>query len=224
MRTTRTQAIVLRRTNYGEADRILQLMTPLGRRAAIARGVRKEKSRLAGGIELFAVSDIVLGKGKGELDILTTARLVHFYRHILDDYDRMQFAYDVLKNIASASESLDEPEWFDVAVNVLSALDVKSIDIRLIRTWFYVQYASILGHGLSLHRDVDGEVVSADETYSYDVSEQGLRRATNGALTVEHIKLLRLIAVKPLKALAQIGGIEDVLAETEYVAHQHAAI
>ena len=47
----RTKAIVLRRTNYGEADRILTLLTPLGQRSAIARGVRREKSRLAGGTQ-----------------------------------------------------------------------------------------------------------------------------------------------------------------------------
>lgn len=65
MKTTRTRAIVLRRTNYGEADRILQLITPEGRQSVMARGVRREKSKLAGGIELFAVSDVVLGEGKG---------------------------------------------------------------------------------------------------------------------------------------------------------------
>jgi DNA repair protein RecO (recombination protein O) len=83
MKTHRTQAIVLRRTNYGEADRILQLLTPEGRRSVMARGVRREKSKLAGGIELFAISDVLLGEGKGELGILTSARLVHFYNHII---------------------------------------------------------------------------------------------------------------------------------------------
>lgn len=67
MSTQRTQAIVLRRTNYGEADRILQLLTPLGKMSVMARGVRREKSRLAGGIELFGVSDIVVTTGKGEI-------------------------------------------------------------------------------------------------------------------------------------------------------------
>ena len=56
----RTKAIVLRRTDYGEADRILQLLTPSGKRSVIARGVRKEKSKLAGGIELFSVSDVLI--------------------------------------------------------------------------------------------------------------------------------------------------------------------
>jgi len=53
MKITKTKAIVLRRTNYGEADRIIQFITPVGKISAIAKGVRREKSRLAGGIELF---------------------------------------------------------------------------------------------------------------------------------------------------------------------------
>ena len=44
-----TKAIVLKRTNYDEADRILNLLTPEGKMSALARSVRKEKSRLAGG-------------------------------------------------------------------------------------------------------------------------------------------------------------------------------
>ena len=82
MKTVRTKAIVLRRTNYGEADRVVQFITPDGRISVMARGVRKQKSKLAGGIELFAVSDVVIGTGKGELGILTSAKLDRFYRHI----------------------------------------------------------------------------------------------------------------------------------------------
>ena len=49
----KTLAYVLRRTNYGEADRILNIITPNGKISAIAKGARKEKSKLAGGIEMF---------------------------------------------------------------------------------------------------------------------------------------------------------------------------
>ena len=64
MKTTRTQAIVLRRTNYGEADRVLQILTPDGKFSVMARGARREKSRLNGGIELFSISEVVIGEGK----------------------------------------------------------------------------------------------------------------------------------------------------------------
>ena len=224
MKSERTRAVVLRRTNYGEADRIVQFLTPIGRRSVIARGVRREKSKLAGGIELFAVSDIVIGQGKGDLGVLTGARLVHFYRHIIEDYDRMQFGYEALKLVSRASEMVDEPEWFEVISQVIAALDVASIDIRLIQTWFYIRDAELLGHGLGLQYDVDGALLLADMQYRYDVGEKGLRQATGGEITAQHITLLRLIATKPLERLVQIGGTQDVIADCLLVARQHAAI
>lgn len=224
MSTIRTRAIVLRRTNYGEADRILQLLTPEGKRSVMARGVRREKSKLAGGIELFAISDIVINSGKGELGILTSARLVQFYRHILEDYDTMQFAYEVVKQVNRASEMVDEPEWYDVLSEVLMALDSPSISRQLVQTWFYLRYAALLGHELSLVNDINGQNLQPDKHYTYDVGEKGLREAPNGELTADHIKFLRLVSVKSLKVLAQIGGIEKILPDCWLVARQHAAV
>lgn len=224
MTAVRTRAIVLRRTNYGEADRIVQLLTPEGKKSVMARGVRREKSKLAGGIELFAVCDVVITQGKGELGILTSARLVQFYRHILEDYDTMQFGYEVVKHVSKASEMVDEPEWYDVLSEVLMALDALSISRQLVQTWFYMRYAALLGHELNLNYDIDGKTLSADVKYTYDESEMGLRGATHGAITAEHIKLMRLIHAKSLKVLAQVGGVDAILPDCWVVARQHAAI
>jgi DNA repair protein RecO (recombination protein O) len=224
MKTHRSQAIVLRRTNYGEADRILQLLTPDGRRAVMARGVRKEKSKLAGGIELFAISDVVIGEGKGDLGVLTSAKLVHFYRHILEDYDRLQFGYVAIKLVARASETVDEPEWFDLLGETLAGLDVLTIPLPLVECWFYLRYSALLGRELNLELAIDGQKLQAEEHYRYDVGEQGLRQVQNGELTGEHIKLLRLIATRPLQVLVQIGGIGVLLGESLRVVREHAAI
>lgn len=223
MKTYRTKAIVLRRTNYGEADRILQLLTPDGRRSVMARGVRKEKSKLAGGIELFAVSDVVLGEGKGDLGILTSAKLQQFYRHILEDYDRLQFGYQTIKLVTRASETVDEPEWFDLLQEVLAGLDAHSLPLPLVQAWFYLRYASLLGHELNLELDVDGTPLKVDSTYRYDTSDQGLREAMNGELTGAHIKLLRLMATRPLSVLVQIGGVAPLLMDCLRVVEAHAA-
>lgn len=224
MKTFRTKAIVLRRTNYGEADRVVQLLTPDGRRSVMARGVRKEKSKLAGGIELFAISDVVIGEGRGDLGVLTSAKLEQFYRHILEDYDRLQFGYLVIKLISRASETVDEPEWFDLLSEILMGLDVATIPLPLVEAWFYLRYAALLGHELNLELDIDGQKLEADAFYRYDIAESGLRKVTNGELSGEHIKLLRLIATRPLKVLIQIGGIGDIIDVCLAVAREHAAI
>ena len=224
MKTHRTQAIVLRRTNFGEADRILQLLTPEGRRGVMAKGVRREKSKLAGGIELFAVSDVVLGEGKGDLGILTSAKLIQFYRHILEDYDRLQFGYRAVKLVGAASDTVDEPEWFDLLVEVLAALDATTIPQELIETWFLLRYSGLLGRELNLELDIDGAPLSAEARYRYDSSEEGLRPQQSGEITSDHIKLLRLIGTRSLKVLVQIGGIGSILPECLRVAREHSAL
>lgn len=224
MKTFRTKAVVLRRTNYGEADRIVQLLTPDGRFSVMARGVRKEKSKLAGGIELFAVSDVVIGEGRGDLGVLTSAKLDRFYRHILEDYDRLQYGYTAVKLVAKASDAVDEPEWFDLLVETLAGLDAVTIPLPLIEAWFYIRYASLLGHELNTERDTDGQKLEADKLYRYDSADQGLQLATSGTITGEHIKLLRLIASRPLSVLVQVGGIAGLLSECLQVIRTHAAI
>lgn len=224
MTTARVRAIVLRRTNYGEADRILQLLTPEGRMSVMAKGARREKSKLAGGIELFAVSDVVVSRGRGELGILTSARLVQFYRHIIEDYDRLQFGYEAVRLVASATETIDEPEWFDVLQETLMGLDAITISRQLVETWFYLRYAMLLGRELSLVNDIDGRSIDPEEAYTYDMSEQGLRKTPGGDLTTDHIKLLRLLSSKSLKVLAQIGGTQQVLPICWVVSRQHAAV
>lgn len=220
----RLRAIVLRRTNYGEADRVLQLITPKGRRSVIAKGVRRERSKLAGGIELFALCDVVVRSGRGELGLLTSSRLVAFYRHILEDYERMQFAYTAMKLVAQASEAIDEPEWFAVLSAVLEHLDSVSVDRQLVESWFYVQYAGLLGDELNLRVDVSGVPLTSEKNYMYDESEKALRPSEQGNITADHIKLLRLIEAKPLAQVAQIGGIESVIADCWLMARQHAAV
>lgn len=190
----------------------------------MARGVRKEKSRLAGGIELFAICDVVITEGKGDLGILTSARLVQFYRHILEDYDTMQFAYEVVKQVGRASEMVDEPDWYDVLAEVLMGLDTHTIPRQLVQTWFYLRYAALLGHELSLMHDTAGQLLQSELRYIYDESEMGLRASPQGNITADHIKLLRLINAKSLKVLAQVGGVESTLPDCWSVARQHAAI
>jgi DNA repair protein RecO (recombination protein O) len=224
MRSTRTRAIVLRRTNFGEADRVLQLLTPDGKLSVMAKGVRREKSRLAGGIELFAICDVVVTEGKGDLGILTSSRLVKFYSHIMEEYDRMQFAYDAIKMVTGASEMVDGSDWYEVLAETLAGLDALSVHIETVKTWFYLRYSAILGYELSLWHDISGDKLLSDKSYRYDVVERGLRLVKSGEISAEHIKFLRIIATRPLKVVTQIGGVEAILSDCLSVALQHAAI
>lgn len=224
MKTERTQAIVLRRTDYGEADRILQLITPLGKRSAMARGVRKPRSKLAGGVELLAESDVMLRSGKGELMVLSSARMVTFYREILADYDRLQFAYEVLKLVARASEHVDSADWYVIVKEVLQALDDRKTSLALTKAWFYLRYAQQMGDELSTRRDAHGELLREDAAYRYDVSEKALAAHASGDVKASHIKLLRLLSERPLHVARHVSGLEEFLVVVAALAHQHASV
>lgn len=224
MNVTRTLAIVLRRTNFGEADRIIQFLTPGGKKSAMVKGARREKSRLSGGIELFAICDIVINDGRGELGILTSAKLVTFYKDILTDYDRMQFAYLAIKHVSSASEMTEGLEWYNLLSGVLAGLGDLQMSLELVQTWFYLRYSTLMGYGLSLQLDINGKKLVPGGRYSYSSEDRGMKISENGELTSSHIKLLRLVASKPLDKLVQVGGVECVMPGCLAVAREHAAI
>ncbi len=74
----KTEAIVLRSMRYGEADRILHLFTPdRGRLSAIAKGVRRAKSRFGGRLEPYFRLQLVLYQGRSDLLTVTSAETVH---------------------------------------------------------------------------------------------------------------------------------------------------
>lgn len=224
MRTRREKAIVLKRVNYGEADRIIDFITPGGRVSAIAKGSRKQKSKLAGGVEPFSLCDVVFGDGKTDLKVVTSARMETHYNEILKDYDRMQFGYEVLAHVARASGGFDESNWFDMTRETLECLNDFGISLDLTRVWFYVRIADLLGEALNLAIDSDGDRLTEGARYRYDFTEKVLVKDSKGAIASSHIKILRLAANSQLRSLARVTGVDLELGECLYVARMHASL
>lgn len=207
-----TRAIILRRTNYGEADRILTILTPeYGQQAVIARAVRREKSKLAGGIELFAVCELGLVRSSTNTDgmwTLTSSRIVTFYDQIMTDYDRLQFGYETVRQIANLSNAIAAPELYQVLDDVLAALNNLSVDLRLVKTWFYLHLARLRGGELNLWTDSNGMKLVEGASYSYDTVEGVFVYVENGGkFTTEVIKLLRLLDANSATLLVRLNTI-----------------
>jgi DNA repair protein RecO (recombination protein O) len=84
-----TEAVVLRTIRLGEADRVLHLYTEAhGRIGAVAKGVRKTMSRFGARLEPLSHVDLVLHRGRGELETVTAAQLVRSHREAREDYYR----------------------------------------------------------------------------------------------------------------------------------------
>ena len=84
-RNYQTEAIIIKKTKLGEADRILTLYTPhLGKIQAVARGVRRPKSKMAGHLELLTHSLVSLARGRN-LDTITGSQTINSFLPVKSD-------------------------------------------------------------------------------------------------------------------------------------------
>lgn len=199
----KTLAIVLRRTNYGEADRILNLITPNGKIVAIAKGVRRPKSKLAGGVEMFCLSELQIHLGKSELGVVTSARMVKHYGEILQDYERMELMALVLKKIAMVAEHTDSREWFEITRQVLEEINGDT-DAAMIEAWFLLNLARVSGEEVNLYRDVMGVRLDAEKYYDWNVQEEAFSENEQGEYGVNEIKILRLMVTANLATVKRV--------------------
>ncbi len=123
-RVYRTEAVVLRRHDVGEADRILTLYTPrFGKVRAIAKGARRPKSRLGGHVELFAHVQLQLAQGRN-LDVVTQAEALHHFRYLRDDLWKTAGACYAAELVDRFTEErLENQPLFDLLVQLLTVLD-----------------------------------------------------------------------------------------------------
>lgn len=206
----RTRAIVLRRTNYGESDRILNLLTPEGKIAVLAHGVRKEKSRLAGSIELFSVADVVIHQGKSKLATLTGAKMLQFYGHILSDVDSLELAAFMMKKVERATEQVSSPEYFSLLLQGIDGLN-RSLDSTLVRTWFLLNLARISGEEINLIYDINGQKLDPNLRYTWDFSGSALKEYPSGDISSHEIKLARFLLANPLLWATKIEAYSELL-------------
>ena len=213
----RTLAVVLKRTNYGETDRIINLLTPSGKISVLARGVRKEKSKLASGIEMFSLSELVIHQGRGEFGILTSAKPKEFYRGILADLTRLEVASEIIKRVAKVSEQVESEEFFSVTVQALRSID-KGGNLELILAWFYFNIARISGEQINLYSDLDGQSLKAEEAYAWSVADEALRLSAAGKISGSEIKMMRLMLSAELALVLKVKDTAKMAPELLYIA------
>lgn len=205
-----TEAIVLRRIDYGEADRILTLLTSQhGKISAIAKGVRRPKSKLAGGVELFACNSITYIDGRHELKTLVSARVLHDYSEIVKSPDATAVAYDVLKYTQAYTESVCEDDYFVICRQSFASL-CAGVPAATVLVWFAVRILTTSGHGINLESDSSGTKLNQDSTYNFDTEAMAFVADQTGRFNAQHIKLLRLCELTDIKSLVKIQNIQQL--------------
>lgn len=213
----RTKAYVLRRTNYGEADRILNLITPDGKISAIAKSVRKEKSKLAGNIEMFCLLDINIHKGKSDFGVVTSSKMLKYHDKLVKDFVRMELAAMFLKKVDVASENLEQTELFSVLDQALTALN-DGINAQIVETWFWFNFAKAIGEDVNLYFDNSGKKLEIEKHYCWNDIDSAFEENPAGIYDEKYIKVMRLMLTSKVALVAQIKDIEKFIAHTLIIA------
>lgn len=144
-RTYRVEAVVLRRVDFGEADRVLVLYTrDRGKLSAVAKGIRRITSRTAGHLELFTHAEVQLAKGKN-LDVVTQADTRHAYRNLREDLTRTSTAYLVAELADALTEEENEhEELFELLTETFRALEYAD-DPRLVAAHYQLRLLDVAG-------------------------------------------------------------------------------
>lgn len=209
-----TTGIVLSRRDYQEADRIITVLMPdQGKISLIAKGVRRPKSKLAGGIELFSVSELTFLSGRSDLKTLVSSRLITHYGNIVKDIQRTMLGYEFLKSLGKVIEETAGGEYFDLLQSGLVGLDNFDLPIETVETWFNIRLLDMTGHAPNLRTDAAGAALEPGKTYIFSFDEMTFSPGPEGESTTDLIKYLRLafVATSPAN-LGQVQASEELRA------------
>ena len=203
IKDVKTFGLVLRRTNYGEADRVLNIITPEGKMAVMAKGVRKAKSRLAGAVEMFTLSDLMVHFGRGEMGTLTGARMVRHYGEIVKDLAKLELASLFLKMINKVADSVDSEDYYNILDQALMALN-DGVKMDLVEAWFRLNLRQASGDEINLYCDNEGRKLKADCRYEWDDLEEVFNLNEFGKCGADEIKMLRLMTANDYNVVKRV--------------------
>jgi DNA repair protein RecO (recombination protein O) len=221
MTTYVDEGIVLRRVDYGETDRVLTVLTRThGKVGVIARGVRKQGSRLAPHTDLFARSTMQLARGRGQLEVLAEAQRVG---PVPPRSDARRAACAAL--CAELADSVLEPDHpLEPGIFELLA------DPRAAVAWFARRMIDRLGYAPELRRCANCGAELAEQPASFSAAGGGLLCPRCAPLdpggvdcTTTVIKVLRVIASGDADLYWRLRLTPAVLAALEAVVERELA-
>lgn len=145
MRSYKTEAIIIKRRNFNESDRIVTILTrDMGKLNVKAQGVRKITSRRSSHIELLNHTELSLYKGS-HMPVLVEAQMIQAYSDIKSDFDKVGFAYHVCELIDGlCPEGQEYQQVFFLLKKTLARISGEE-DTLLVIHDFEIELLTLLG-------------------------------------------------------------------------------
>lgn len=211
-RLYRTDSIILRRADFGEADRLLTVYTQeRGKLRLLAKGVRKTTSRKAGHVELFMLTNMLLARGR-TWDIISQAEIVEPYRGLREDLDKTGNAYYLAELTDRFTEEHDpNPPLFELLALTLARLEHLDDPFTLLR-YFEMHLLSLTGFQPQLHFCVvcQEALEPVDNNYFHLVDggalcpSHGQSRPNADVLPLAILKVLRFLQSEPWEKVVNL--------------------
>ena len=188
-----TKGIVLRTYKLREADRIIVLISPdRGMIRAVAKGIRKTKSKFGSRLEPTTHVSMQVHKGKGDLDLITQVETLDHFRTIREDLNRLTKAIAMLEAVDQVVLP-GEPaiELHRMLLGALKTLEEN--DSVLVTPSFYLKLLVLEGSGPIVDQCV---VCGATDIVAFSNEEGGVMCETHRTgipISAPAIDLLRLI-------------------------------
>jgi DNA repair protein RecO (recombination protein O) len=220
-RVYRTEALVLRRSDFAEADRLLMIATPGGKRRVIAKGVRKTTSRIAGHIELFTQASLMLAVGRN-LDIVTQSQVLNGFPGLHAELARLSCAYYVAELYDRLTEEGEEHRvLFELLVQTFAALD-RTVNPDLVLRAYELRLLSTLGYRPNVQRCVVCQELLTEAAERFSPTLGGVicprdQAADRSALPMSSaaFRLLRYLQSQPIDAIEALRLSSEVRSEVE---------
>jgi DNA repair protein RecO (recombination protein O) len=227
-RLYRVEAIVLRRSDMGEADRLLTVFTAgRGKLRLLAKGVRKTLSRKAGHVELFMHSTFLLAKGR-TWDIVTQADTIESYQPLRQDLLRTTYAHYVAELVDRFTEEADESRpLFDLLRATLARLSERDDPYLAVR-FFELSLLSLAGYQPQLFLCVRCQT-SLEPVTNYFSAEGGgvlCPRCGEGVaqaepLAVNTLKVLRFLQTREYDLVRRLNLSPGLRTELEQLLYRY---
>ena len=187
------KAVVLGSHKFGEADRVVVLLTEHhGKVRAVARGVRKTRSSIGSRLEPMSHVELSLRTGK-ELDTIGEVKLINVHHNLRGDYERLTQGLSMVEAVNKLTPDKETVEHlYEVLSRALHALDQRRSPLLL--GAFYWRLLAIEGHTPQLESCVAcGEV---SDVFTFDVLHGGthcLSCRSGGPMSTRALEIMRMI-------------------------------
>jgi DNA repair protein RecO (recombination protein O) len=143
----KTQGLIIKSINYGEANKILTMLTPCGKVQMVANGAKSHKSHLFAGSQLFCYSRVVMQKGRGKLPYLKSCEIINNFYRLRTDIEKIALGSYFLELLDKMALQTDCEQVLRLILNTLYILETKKNgkDLYYIKPVFELRLLCILG-------------------------------------------------------------------------------